>query len=130
MPPPTWPGDAGVGEAFSHGEEPVALPTITCNAPDRIAVSGVVVAVDVEVVAAGFVAFVLELEHPAVKMARTANVATRFLSLTRPPSYELKAYDFRARSGYQRRTHPVIRSRGSCNRVPTSMNTNGARSPS
>jgi hypothetical protein len=73
-----------VGEDFSHGDEPFALPTITCNSPDRIAVFGVVVAGVVDVDAAGLLAFGLELAHPASPIANTARIAAA-LSLTRIP---------------------------------------------
>jgi hypothetical protein len=84
-PAPTWPGDAGSGEAFSHGEDPFALPTITWSSPDRIAVSGVVVAVLVEVDAGGLLAFGLELEHPAITIANTAKIAAILHFMTNPP---------------------------------------------
>jgi hypothetical protein len=74
-----------LGEAFSHGEEPFALPTITCSSPDRIAVSGVVVAVVVEERVGGLLAFELELEHPATTIANTAPIAAILHLMTNPP---------------------------------------------
>ena len=62
----------------------MALPTITCNSPDRIAVSGVVVAVVVEVDGAGLLAFGLELEHPAITIANTAKIAATLRLMTNP----------------------------------------------
>jgi hypothetical protein len=86
VPAPTCPGDAGVGDAFSHGEEPFALPTITCSSPERIAVSGVVAAAVVEVDARGLLAFGLELAHPAITIANTAQIAAILNLMIHSPS--------------------------------------------
>ena len=79
-----------MGEACSHGDEPFALPTMTCNSPDRIAVFGVVVAVVVDVDRAGLLAFWFELEHPAIKIADTAKIATTLHLTTIPPRTSTK----------------------------------------
>jgi hypothetical protein len=74
-----------VGDAFSHGDEPFALPTITCSSPDRIAVSGVVAAVVVELRTGGLLAFGLELAHTAITIANTAKSAAILNLMAIPP---------------------------------------------
>ena len=57
---------------------------MACTSPERIAVFGVVVAVVVEVDAGCLLVFGLELEHPAITIAKTADNAA-ILSLIRNP---------------------------------------------
>jgi hypothetical protein len=80
-PPATWPGEAGVGDAFSHGDFPVALPGIT-----RTWVADTMACVGAAVVVVGFGAlagFPLELPHPVTASASTPAAAAIFQTLNR-----------------------------------------------
>src|SRR5215475_12292320 len=72
-PPPTWPGDDGVGAAFSHADVPFALPGMILIAfvPTTTGVTLVVGVVDDAVF--GFaLALLLEPEQPESTRATTA----------------------------------------------------------
>src|SRR5205823_669502 len=80
------PGEAGVGEAFSHGDFPVALPGITrTSVADTTAWVGARVVVVGALVGGGALAdgFPLELPHPATTSAPRQAAAAIFGTLVR-----------------------------------------------
>src|SRR5437667_312682 len=86
VPAPAWPGEAGAGEAFSHGDFPVALPGITrTSVADTTAWVGARVVVVDALVGGGALAdgFPLELPHPATTSAPRQAAAAIFGTLTR-----------------------------------------------